>query len=70
MSDDNILSEMKIPNEPQETYRKVRNFVDTNNELKTLMLLLKEQSEAVKVSNVELRIIAEDIRKQARDALK
>ena len=50
-------------------YNRVKDFVDVNASLKDLLQKLQDQNEALKISDLELKAMAEDIRKQALDAL-
>lgn len=50
-------------------YGQVKEFVDVNASLREILQRLQDQNEALKISDLELKAMAEDIRKQALDAL-
>lgn len=50
-------------------YGQVKEFVDVNASLRDILQRLQDQNEALKISDLELKAMAEDIRKQALDAL-
>jgi hypothetical protein len=62
-----ILS--KGVNNPEAVYQKVRNFLEANRNLQIIMQKLEVQNESLVTSNTELKKMAEDIRRQAVDAL-
>jgi hypothetical protein len=55
---------------PEAVYQKVRNFLEVNRNLRSMMQTLQAQNESLVTSNTELKKMAEDIRRQAVDALK
>lgn len=55
--------------EADTVYAMVKEFVDVNTSLKETLHKLQDQNEALKISDLELKAMAEDIRKQALDAL-
>lgn len=55
---------------PEVVYQKVRNFLEVNRHLQSMMQTLQAQNECLVTSNTELKEMAEDIRRQAVDALK
>lgn len=57
-------------NNPEAVYQKVRNFLEANRNLQIIMQKLEAQNESLVTSNTELKKMAEDIRRQAVDALK
>jgi len=77
--DDNVFRKKFIGEVKQETtshesdaeavYSRVKDFVDVNVSLRDLLQKLQDQNEALKISDLELKAMAEDIRKQALDAL-
>ena len=78
-SDDNVFQKTFVGEARQDgsthqidadtVYNKVKDFVDVNVSLKDLLQKLQGQNEALKISDLELKAMAEDIRKQALDAL-
>lgn len=57
-------------NNPEAVYRKVQSFLEVNSNLQTVMQKLQAQKESLVTSDSELKKMAEDIRRQATDALK
>jgi hypothetical protein len=57
-------------NNPEAVYRKVQSFLEVNGNLQTVMQNLQEQHKSLVISDSELKKMAEDIRRQATDALK
>lgn len=55
---------------PETVFIKVRNFVEANSELEKMMDRLRVQKESLQFTEMELKQLAEDIKKQALDALK
>ncbi|KAJ1523940.1 hypothetical protein ONE63_010489 [Megalurothrips usitatus] len=53
----------------ESVYGKVKEFVETNIALREMLHKLQDQNEALKISDLELKAMADDIRKQALDAL-
>ncbi|XP_026278840.1 UPF0449 protein C19orf25 homolog [Frankliniella occidentalis] len=56
-------------NESETVYSKVKDFVEINTNLRDMLRKLEDQNEALKISDLELKAMAEDIRKQALEAL-
>lgn len=57
-------------NDPEKLYLRVKNFVETDNVLREYVETLDQQNDSLQVCDAELKGIAEDIRKQAQQALK
>lgn len=55
---------------PDAEYQKARSFLEVNSNLQTMMQKLEEQNKWLVSSDSELKIMAEDIRRQALAALK
>lgn len=51
-------------------YQKVQSFLEVNSNLQTLMQKLQAKKKSLVTSGSELKKMAEDIRRQATDALK
>jgi FtsZ-binding cell division protein ZapB len=51
-------------------YQKVQSFLEVNTNLQTVMQELQAQNNCLVTSDSELKKMAEDIRRQATDALK
>jgi hypothetical protein len=68
ISSSQIISEGS--NHPETVYQKVRNFLEVNKNLQSMMQELQEQNESLVTRNAELNKMAENIRQQAVDALK
>ncbi|KAJ9580807.1 hypothetical protein L9F63_024023 [Diploptera punctata] len=57
-------------NSPEAVYQKVRNYLEVNRNLESVMKTLEEQTNVLLSSEVEIKNMAKDIRKQAMDAVK
>ncbi|XP_049830536.1 UPF0449 protein C19orf25 homolog [Schistocerca gregaria] len=57
-------------NDPEKLYLRVKNFVETNNILHEYVKALEQQNDNLQICDDELKRIAEEIRKQAQQALK
>ncbi|XP_049963022.1 UPF0449 protein C19orf25 homolog [Schistocerca serialis cubense] len=57
-------------NDPEKLYLRVKNFVETNNILHEYVKTLEQQNDNLQICDAELKRIAEEIRKQAQQALK
>ncbi|XP_023711062.1 UPF0449 protein C19orf25-like [Cryptotermes secundus] len=55
---------------PEAVYQKVQSFLEVNSNLQTVMQKLQAQKKSLVTSDSELKKMAEDIRRQATDALK
>ncbi|XP_063233877.1 UPF0449 protein C19orf25 homolog [Bacillus rossius redtenbacheri] len=55
---------------PEATFQKMKIFIEVNRDLKEMIVKLEAQNEELKEADVKLKNIAEDIRRQASEALK
>jgi hypothetical protein len=57
-------------NNAEVVYQKVKNFLEINSNLQSVLKKLEEQNNILLASDIEIKNMAEDIRKQAVDAVK
>ncbi|PSN43416.1 hypothetical protein C0J52_02653 [Blattella germanica] len=57
------------PNNPEAVYQKVKNFLEVSANLQSIMTRMHKQNKELFESDIEIKKMAEDIRRQAIDAV-